>query len=72
MAYKYTNSKGQDYYLHTKEVTLKGNLKMQIFYFKKEADDEFAIDELPEDREVIENERTGLPLVRRKRKEGEE
>jgi len=38
---------------------------MRIYYFKKEVDDEFALDELPEGREVIENQRTGLPLVRR-------
>ena len=44
---------------------MKGNLNMRIYYFKKEVDDEFALDELPEGREVIENQRTGLPLVRR-------
>lgn len=65
MAFSYTNSKGQTYYLHTKQVTLKGNLQMQIYYFKREVDDQFAIDELPEGREVVENKRTGLPLVRR-------
>ena len=69
MAYEYTNSKGQTYYLHSKEVTLKGNLQMRIYYFKKEVDDEFALEALPEGREVIENERTGLPLVRRKKVE---
>ncbi len=65
MAFSYTNSKGQTYYLHSKQVTLKGNLQMQIYYFKREVDGEFAIDALPEGREVVENKRTGLPLVRR-------
>ena len=65
MAFSYTNSKGQTYYLHTKQVTLKGNLQMQIYYFKREVDSAFAIDELPAGREVVENKRTGLPLVRR-------
>lgn len=65
MAYEYTNKKGDTYYLHSKEVTLRGNLQMRIYYFKKEVDAEFALDELPEGREVVENERTGLPLVRR-------
>ena len=65
MAFSYTNSKGQTYYLHSKQVTLKGNLQMQIYYFKREVDSEFAIDALPEGREVVENKRTGLPLVRR-------
>lgn len=72
MAYEYTNTKGQQYFLHSKEVELRGGLKMRIFYFRKEVDAEFVLDELPKDREVIENERTGLPLVRRKRAEGEE
>lgn len=72
MAYEYTNKKGQLYHLHSKEVELRGGLKMRIFYFKKEVDEEFALNDLPEDREVVENERTGLPLVRRKRAEGEE
>jgi len=45
---------------------------MRIYYFKKEVDKEFALDELPEDREVIENERTGLPLVRRVRSAAEQ
>lgn len=67
MAFSYTNSKGQTYYLHSKQVTLKGNLQMQIYYFKREVDDQFAIDELPAGREVVENKRTGLPLVRRAR-----
>lgn len=65
MAYEYTNKKGDTYYLHSKEVTLRGNLQMRIYYFKREVDPEFALDELPEGREVVENERTGLPLVRR-------
>jgi len=69
MAFSYTNSKGQTYYLHSKQVTLKGNLQMQIYYFKREVDDEFAIDALPEGREVVENKRTGLPLVRRIKKD---
>lgn len=69
MAYQYTNKKGDTYYLHSKEVELRGGLQMRIYYFKREVDDEFALNDLPEDREVIENERTGLPLVRRVRKE---
>jgi hypothetical protein len=69
MAFSYTNSKGQTYYLHSKQVTLKGNLQMQIYYFKREVDSEFAIDALPEGREVVENKRTGLPLVRRIKKD---
>jgi len=63
----HTNSKGQKYYLHSKEVMLRGNRPQVIYYFGKEAK-ENAIDALPEGYEVIEAKRTGLPLPRRIRK----
>ena len=36
MAYKHTNSKGVDYYLNSKEVTLRGGKKQVIFFFSKD------------------------------------
>lgn len=65
MAYAHTNSRGQTYYLHGKLVTLKGGRKQQIYYFGKEVKTG-ALDELPADRMVIENPRTGLPLLKKK------
>ncbi|MEA1909783.1 MAG: hypothetical protein U9M89_02060 [Patescibacteria group bacterium] len=67
MAYAHTNSKGNTYYLHSKEVTLKGGRKQNIFYFGKEAK-EAAIDEVPEGYKVIESARTGLPILKKKDK----
>ena len=67
MAYSYKNSKGQTYYLHSKNVTLKGGMKMTIYYFAREVKAE-AIDALPEGKTVVENKRTGLPLVKGKMK----
>ena len=64
MAYAHTNSKGQTYYLHSKEVTLRGGRKQRIYYFGKEAK-EGAIDEVPEGRVIVENSRTGLPMLKR-------
>lgn len=65
MTFSHTNSKGRTYYLHGKEVTLKGGRQQMIYYFAKEVKD-FALDELPDDREVMESPRTGLPILRKK------
>ena len=68
MAYSYENSKGQTYYLHSKEVTLRGGRLQRIYWFAKAVNDENAIEELPEGFEVIESQKTGLPITRRKKK----
>ena len=36
MAYSHKNSKGNTYYLNSKEVTLKGDRKQRIYYFSKD------------------------------------
>ncbi len=67
MAFKVKSKKsGKMYHLHTKEVELAAGRKQRIYYFAGEAN-EFAIDALPEGYEVIENERTGLPMLRKKK-----
>ena len=64
MAYSHKNSKGQTYYLHSKDVTLRGGRKQTIYYFAKEVKAE-AMDDLPEGYEVMENKRTGLPMLKK-------
>lgn len=64
MAYKHTNSKGVDYYLHSKNVKLRSGREQRIYYFAKQAG-EGAIDSLPQDRTVVENPRTGLPVLKK-------
>jgi hypothetical protein len=54
MGYEHTNSKGVTYYLHQKG---------RLFYFSK--DKKGSID-LPSGFKVIENKRTGLPMLKRK------
>lgn len=67
MAYSYLNSKGQTYYLHSTEVKLKGSgMNQRIFYFARQVGDK-ALNDLPEGYEVVENKRTGLPIIRKKR-----
>jgi len=68
MAFSVKSKKsGKTYYLHSKEVKLKGDRKQRIFYFAGEAAKN-AIDELPAGYEVTENKRTGLPMLRKKKK----
>lgn len=66
MAFSYTNSKGREYYLHSKNVKLRGGDRIQrIFYFAPEQRTE-AIDEVPEGFKVVESQKTGLPVLKRK------
>ena len=62
MAYSFENSKGKTYYLHTKDVPVKGGRKQPIYYFAK--DKRANACDLPEGKKVVENERTGLPFVK--------
>lgn len=64
MAYAHKNSKGQTYFLHTKNVTLRGGRKQTIYYFAREEKDG-SLEEVPEGYMVVENKRTGLPLLKR-------
>jgi len=61
MAYSHVNSKGQTYWLHTRE----GRGGAKLFFFSKSS--EGAADLLNERYEVFENPRTGLPMVRKKK-----
>lgn len=54
---------GETYFLHSKEVTLRGGRKQVIFYFAREQKANAC--ELPSGYEVMENSRTGLPMLRK-------
>ena len=64
MAYSRINARGQTYYLHSREVSLRNNRIQRIFFFAKTIKDG-ALDALPAGYEVVENERTGLPVLRK-------
>ncbi len=68
MAYAHTNSKGQEYFLHTKDVTLKGGRQQRIYYFARAVDAPNSLDAVPEGYMVSENSRTGLPLLKKANK----
>jgi hypothetical protein len=66
MAFEFKNSKGTTYYLHQKDVVLRGSKKKQrIYYFAREERKE-AIDALPEGFKVLEVKKTGLPVLKKK------
>lgn len=54
MGYEHLNSKGQKYYLHAKG---------KLFFFSKKQEGGIG---LPEGFQVVENQRTGLPMLKRK------
>jgi hypothetical protein len=66
VAYSQINSRGQEYFLHSKKVTLKGGRQETIYYFARKVDAPNAIDAVPETRMVSENARTGLLLLKKK------
>lgn len=64
MAYSYTNKKGDTYYLHKKDVTLRGGRKQTIYFFAREVRGG-AIDAVPGGYKVIETQRTGMPVLKK-------
>ena len=65
MAYSTSSKKsGKTYYLHSREVTLKGGRKQTIYYFAGAAGSN-AIDSVPSGYKVVESDRTGLPLLKK-------
>lgn len=64
MAYTYTNSKGNQYILHSRDTTLKNGKKQTIYFFAKE-EKEGALGAIPNGYEVSES-KNGLPVLKRK------
>lgn len=67
-AYSYTNKKGQTYYLHTKEVTLKNGRVQRIYFFARDVREDDALDAVPAGMEVMETKRTGMPVLKKSNK----
>ena len=55
---------GKTYFLHSKNVTLKGGRQQMIYYFAG-GESTGSIPALPNGYKVVENERTGLPLLKK-------
>lgn len=65
MAYQHQNKKGQTYYLHGKNVTLQNGREQRIFYFAREAKPGEVLDAIPAGYRIEENEKTGLPFLKK-------
>ena len=64
MGYSHQNSKGKTYFLHSKDVVLKGGRNQTIYYFAKVAG--AGACDLPAGKTVVENTKTGLPFLKGK------
>lgn len=63
MALAHTNSKGNTYYLHSRDTQLKNGGTQTIYFFAKEVK-EGAIDAVPAGYEISES-RNGLPVLKK-------
>jgi hypothetical protein len=64
MAYEFTNSKGVKYYLHFKDVNLKGGRVQRIYFFARDVRPG-SLDAVPAGYQVMETERTGMPILKK-------
>ncbi len=64
MAYEFTNSKGVKYYLHYKDVNLKGGRIQRIYFFARDIRPG-SLDAVPAGYKAIETERTGMPILKK-------
>ena len=64
MAFEFTNKKGVKYFLHFKDVNLKGGRIQRIYFFARDVRDG-SLDAVPDGYEVMETQRTGMPILRK-------
>lgn len=64
LAFKYVTTQGKTYFLHGREQKLRYKKSMMLYYFAKEVGAN-ALAQIPEGREVFQNPRTQLPMLRR-------
>lgn len=65
MAFSTVSKKsGKTYYLHHKEVTLRGGRRQVIYFFAQDVRDG-ALDAVPAGYVTMENSRTGLPMLKK-------
>jgi hypothetical protein len=65
MAYEFLNSRGVKYYLHSKEVTLKGGRLQRIYFFARDVRPG-SLDAVPPAYKVEETKKTGMPILKKK------
>ncbi len=64
MAFEYTNSKGKKYFLHCKKIKRSSGKDTELFYFSGELKPEFAVENVPAGKKVVEL-ASGLPALKK-------
>ena len=64
MAFSVTNERHETYFLHARDIELRNHHSQRIYFFAK-SEKPGAIDAVPDGMEVVENSRTGLPVLRK-------
>jgi hypothetical protein len=64
MAYEFKNSRGVSYYLHSKEVNLKGGRLQTIYFFARDIRPG-ALNAVPAGYIVKETAKTGMPILKK-------
>ncbi len=65
MAFEFKNSKGVTYYLHARDVNLKGGRVQTIYFFARDIRPG-ALDAVPAAYKAVETEKTGMPILKKK------
>jgi hypothetical protein len=65
MAFEFKNSKGVSYFLHSREVELKGGRKQVIYFFARDVRPG-ALNAVPAGYIVQETTKTGMPILKKK------
>jgi len=65
MAFSFTNSKGNTYYLHGNTSVTTTGKERTLYYFAKEVKDKGSLDAVPAGYEVFES-KNGLPVLKKK------
>jgi hypothetical protein len=65
MAFEFLNSRGVKYYLHSREVTLKGGRLQRIYFFARDVRPG-ALDAIPAGFKAEETKKTGMPILKKK------
>jgi len=64
MPYEFKNKKGITYYLHSREVQLRGGKKQTIYYFARDVRPG-ALDAVPAGYKIVETAKTGMPILKK-------
>ncbi|HNS04716.1 MAG TPA: hypothetical protein PKH53_01765 [Candidatus Saccharicenans sp.] len=64
MPYEFKNKKGVTYYLHSRDVELRGGKKQTIYYFARDIRPG-ALDQVPAGYKVVETAKTGMPILKK-------